>query len=628
MRQCPRLLLGLILLLAVASRGAPAEARSWTIESFDVLLEVRPDSTLRLTETIQPRFVGHYNGIFRTIPIDYEGPRGFNYRLFFSLESIRDPEGHDLRYESSRDGHYRKFKIWIPGAEDAIKTVVITYTAENALRYFPDHDELFWNVTGNEWPVPIARASAQVVLPSQAAGSLRAKAFTGPWGSTQSDADVLVQDNKVAVSARRSLDFGEGLTIVAGWEKGVVAEPTFLQRASQFFRSNWVLLVPIAVLGAMCWAWYTRGRDPALTRSIAPLYNPPEGLTAAEVGMLADNRPDLRDVTATLVDLAVRGYLFIEETEQDVLFGHKKDYLFRLRRPRGEWKDLTAHECLLLQAIFRGAASSDPGRVVLPDATLQQLSKGPMPGLLKKVFGVEMVPSSEAAQEQTSEPEPTQEEMSRLSSLENRFYTDLRGIRGAIASALIQRRYYDRDPQKVKKTWLGIGFALVVLGFIGIGPSQALGISPVSAVVALVLSGVIVMAFGWVMPARTRRGVDAWAGVRGFEEFLARVEKDRLERMATSPQTFEKFLPYAMALGVERNWARAFEGIYKEPPDWYRGDWRSGFRPSLLLTGLSSMSSHAATTFASSPRSSSGGSGFGGGGSSGGGFGGGGGGAF
>jgi uncharacterized membrane protein len=115
---------------------------------------------------------------------------------------------------------------------------------------------------------------------------------------------------------------------------------------------------------------------------------------------------------------------------------------------------------------------------------------------------------------------------------------------------------------------------------------------------------------------------------------MNRAEKDQLARLVNSPAMFDKYLPYAMALGVEGKWARAFEDIYKQPPNWYQGHYDGAFRPSLLMYNLNNLSSRTASTFVSTPRSegsgsgSSGSSGFGGGGSSGGGFGGGGGGAF
>jgi uncharacterized membrane protein len=115
--------------------------------------------------------------------------------------------------------------------------------------------------------------------------------------------------------------------------------------------------------------------------------------------------------------------------------------------------------------------------------------------------------------------------------------------------------------------------------------------------------------------------------VLGFEEFLSRVEADRYDRMIKTPEMFEKYLPFAMALGVEKSWVRAFENIYREPPQWYRGPSGHRFHPRTFVNDLGHMSSRAGAVMASAPRSS-GGSGFGGGGSSGGGFGGGGGGGF
>jgi uncharacterized membrane protein len=155
----------------------------------------------------------------------------------------------------------------------------------------------------------------------------------------------------------------------------------------------------------------------------------------------------------------------------------------------------------------------------------------------------------------------------------------------------------------------------------------ALGMQPPAGIVAGILSGLIMLLFGWFMPSRTVRGTRELEKVLGFQEFLSRVEADRIERTVKTPEMFEKYLPFAMALGVEDNWAKAFEGIYTQPPQWYTGP--AGvhtFRPSTFTSNLGAMSSQAASVMASAPRSS-GGSGFSGG-SSGGGFGGGGGGGF
>lgn len=561
-----------VLLLATVLPAAP---RSLVIESFDVEVVVSSDATLDVTEKIRPRFTGRWNGIFRTIPVEYRSPWQFNYSLLLDVDSVTDENGHPLRYKVSRQRHYKKLKIWVPGAQDATRTVILRYHVRNGLKFFAEHDELYWNITGDEWEIPIEAASARIVLPAGVTG-VRALAFTGAYGSRAQDADVEIRGNTVEMRMRRRLGFREGLTAVVGWDKGWVTEPGGWARVVLFLRSNWALFIPLGVFGLMFWLWYTRGRDPRL-RPIAALYAPPEGMSPAEVGTLIDNSPDMRDITASLVDLAVRGYLLIEEREEKKLLGllSDKDYLFHLRKPRGEWKELKAHERALLEGVFSAGGDT-----------------------------------------------------AALSDLENKFYKGLPSIRDRIFEQLLARRYYTRRPDKVKRRYLILGIVVMAVGIWG-GAFLAsfLGLAPLTFILSAVLSGAIIIGFGWFMPARTVRGTRAAEGAMGFEEFLSRVEADRFARMIKTPEMFEKYLPYAMAFGVEKNWVRAFEDIYRQPPGWYRAPYGHGFHPHLFVNNLSRMSSRAASAMASSPRGS-GGSGFGGGGFSGGGFGGGGGGSF
>jgi uncharacterized membrane protein len=188
-----------------------------------------------------------------------------------------------------------------------------------------------------------------------------------------------------------------------------------------------------------------------------------------------------------------------------------------------------------------------------------------------------------------------------------------------------------RRPDHVRAVFFAAAVALA--GFIagvGLALRDSHGVSEVATFAAAVLTLAVVAGFGWLMPARTMEGARAHAWLRGFEEFLSRVEKDRLQRMVDSPDAFERFLPYAMAFGVERNWARAFEDIARQPPRWYHGAHGGAFRPGIFVTDLGRMTASAGSAMTSAPRgrASSGSSGFGGGGFSGGGFGGGGGGGF
>lgn len=568
-----------ILVFAWLACTSQVQARSLLIQSFHANIVVGADGGLDVTETIRPRFEGSWNGIYRSIPVEYRTPQGFNYRLFLDLLGATDQQGIPLKVEDGSERHYRKFKIWIPGAEDAGKTVVLHYRVRNGLKFFDDHDELYWNITGDEWEVPIEAASAHIVLPSGAEG-IRTLAFTGSYGSREEAADVQVRGREIDFRMQRPLAFHEGLTAVVGWNKGVVQRPTMTARTVDFLRANWPLSLPLVVLAAMYWHWSVRGRDPRL-RPIAPQYRPPEGLTPAELGTLIDNSADMRDITATLVDLAVKGYVLIEKEETDRLLGVFKDtdYLFRSRQPPSAWNVLQAHERALLSGVFSGGAK----------------------------------------------------ESVRLSEMERKFYTHLPGIRDKIFDALMAQRYFAARPDRVRRNYMLGGLVLGVVWFFGAilaanYASLHWGMAAGTLVLPGLISAVIVAAFGYFMPARTLAGTRALEAALGFEDFLEKVEADRMDRMVRTPEMFEKLLPYAMALGLEKRWAAAFAGICTEPPAWYRGGSAMDFDAGGFSRDLGRMSAQAASAMSSAPRSS-GGSGFSGGGS-GGGFGGGGGGGF
>ncbi|MGA7644863.1 MAG: DUF2207 domain-containing protein, partial [Terriglobales bacterium] len=175
-----RRLILLFLLLTVAVT-APAQSHSWRVDDFKDTISIAADGTALVSEKITVTFVGEWHGIHRTIPVEYPGAQGTNYTLFLDVLSVTDENGTKLKYDSSKSGAYRDLKIYIPGAVDATRTVNLDYSVRNGVRFFDSYDEFYWNVTGNEWPVPIDHASAFVTLPETAAGGLRAQAFTGAY---------------------------------------------------------------------------------------------------------------------------------------------------------------------------------------------------------------------------------------------------------------------------------------------------------------------------------------------------------------------------------------------------------------------------------------------------------------
>lgn len=573
--QFTRGLLFSLLLLFLSA--LPAEARSWNISDYSSSILIEENGTAVLTERITCVFVGEYHGIYRRIPIEYPGPNGSNYTLFLEVLKVEDENGNKLETKISNKGEYRQLQIFIPNAVDATKQVAITYRVLNAIRYFDDYDEFYWNVTGNDWPVPIDHAGAVVTVPPKASGSgVRAQAFTGIYGSKDREARVQIEGRQVSFETTNPLSMHGGLTIDISIPKGIVGEPGALTRLGWFLKSNPILSLPVVAFVVMFGMWLWKGRDPDPGISVAPQYEPPKNMTPAETGTLLGDSIHPRDITSTIVDLAVRGYIKIEEVSEKHLLGSSKDYIFHLLKPINQWQGLAPHERVMLENIFQGGTEC------------------------------------------------------RLSALKYEFYKVLPMVKHDIMAALDEKGMYGLDPEAAARYSL-LGVLVIAAPFVLLQWTGAANffLSPIPAVVAIVLALVIVFVFFRIMPAKTLQGARTTVGIRGFQEFMARVDGDRLRRM--TPDTFEKFLPYAMALGVEEHWAKAFSGIVQQPPTWYQGTDGGMFNAMIFTQSLRSMSDTASETFAAAPRSSSSDSGFssgGDGGSSGGGFGGGGGDAF
>ncbi len=564
--------LAIILLLTL-----PAFAREWRITNFASSMEVAPDGTMTVRENLEVSFQGEFHGIYRDIPIQYPGPHGSNYTLFLTVTGVTDGQGRNLKYDSSVQGDFRHLKIYVPNAVNTTKIVDINYTVKNAVRWFDDHDELYWNVTGNDWPVPIDSAMAIILFPPNAANNLRGQAFTGVYGSEGRDATVTVNGNVVKVSTNNTLDMREGLTADVYITKGILTQPSQLTFALWFIRSNVIVLLPLWAFVVMFFFWWTKGRDPKPDISVAPMYDPPKDMTPAEVGTLTNDSVHPRDITSTLVDLAVKGYLKIEEVESKMLLFSHRDYIFHSLKPQGSWSSLEAHERVMLNHMFPA------------DAT-----------------------------------------QIRMSELRNQFYVAIPTIKEDILAELRGKGMYSVDPDSAH-AYVFIGVLLTAVPFVLL---QLFKIADVLASVGMVIlagliSLIIVFLFARIMPAKSLKGVRTKVEILGLQEFINRVDADRLRRMP--PDTFEKILPYAMVLGIENRWAKAFQGIVQNPPAWYVGPTPYvGFNPIFFAASMHSMATDAHQAFVAAPRASSSGSGWGGGGGgfSGGGFGGGGGGAF
>ncbi|MDI6801704.1 MAG: DUF2207 domain-containing protein [Thermodesulfovibrionales bacterium] len=559
--------------------GAVAYAQDFTINNFHSDIIIREDSSFTVKETIVVEFHRQRHGIYREIPFRYKDELGKTIITPLKVLSVTDEAGRDLKYKLTRPGDVINIRIGDPKKYVAgIQTYVITYKAENAILFFHDHDELYWNVTGNFWKASIKDASASVMLMTEKdIKDFKTACYTGIYGSREARCGSRQHLNITEFSALKALHAGEGLTIVLGWGKGITNPPSAWKRFlwAINIKENWVFALPIISFIFMISHWSKRGRDPKVRASVTVMYEPPEHnkkpLTPAEVGAVVDERLDPRDITSTIVGLGVKGYLKIEEQKTEILFFDITDYrLTKLREPD---KELSPIEKVLMENIFS-----------LVDSTL-------------------------------------------VSDMKNKFYKNLPLLKEILFREILDKGYFLKSPEKIRGVYIAAGIAAMLLtGFL---TAFLLPYVAFKGIFAGILTGIPVMGFSGIMPAKTKAGALAHMHILGFQEFLNRAEKDRLERMGDK-SLFSKFLPYALALDVADNWAKAFEGIYQEPPEWYvsSGGFR-GFNAYGFSRSIDSMSSNLSSAMFSAPRGSGGSSsGGGGGGSSGGGFGGGGGGSW
>jgi uncharacterized membrane protein len=581
--RCLFAVLILNLSLNLALSISPAFAQYFTIDKFHSDIMIGEDSSVIVKETIDVEFHQPRHGIYREIPFKYRDDLGKMITTPTKVLSVTDPSGKPWKYQVTKTGPVINIRIgdarkYVEGR----RTYVITYEVENVILFFKDHDELYWNVTGNYWKAPIKEASAVVFLSTkEKSKNLMVAGYEGGYGSKE-ECGYETYDNSGKFFTRRSLNMGEGMTVVFGWDKGLVFTPSSWKKFlwAMNLRENWVFLLPIFSFIYMTNRWYRKGRDPKVRESVTVMYEPPKfenrPLAPAEVGTLIDEKLDPRDITSTIVGLAVKGYLKIEETKKEGLIFDKTDYdLIKAKEPD---TNLNPFETELMKSLFSGSP-----------------------------VGIRLL----------------------VSSLKNRFYTHLPGLKKSLYGELTRKKYFLSSPEKVRNSYVAAGIVVLVfsvLAFLFLIPG-----SGGRSFIAGILTGIPVLAFAKFMPVKTRAGASAYMDILGFQEFMNRAEKDRLERMGDK-DLFSKFLPYAIALDVADNWAKAFEGIYQDPPDWYVSP--LGFRtfsPYAFTHSLNSVTSDLSSAMFSAPRGSSGGGsggGFGGGGSSGGGFGGGGGGSW
>ncbi|MFA6601459.1 MAG: DUF2207 domain-containing protein [Candidatus Paceibacterota bacterium] len=576
-----------------------------TIVSFGSNIVVNTDNSIDVSETIVYNSGPEaHHGIYRDIyPFS-----STKKKMKIGNITVTDQAGSPYRFQVTNSGSNVNIKIGDPNVTFlGEKIYLIHYTATNAVAELKDLDEIYWNVTGNGWGMPILNAQASVVLPSGAIASQTA-CYYGPKGSTNQCSLLSNAGQSYSFAAPSTLSPSQGLTVAVGFPKGIVAAYPPGSTISDFLEIYWPWLVasllPLLTLILSLIYWYKKGRDPKGTGVIVPQYDVPEELTPMEVGGIVNERVDSRDISPEIIYLATRGYLKINELETRSLGLFKStDYeLVKLK----DFSDLPNNfDKELLNALF----SARPTKSLF--------------GLGSVLKSIDSIPTASSLADLQSV---------KLSDLKDVFYQDAKTVTTSVLSALVSKGYY-KNLGRMKNGGSGrIVFTIFVAfwasGFFGaMFGGLFLGGNTLPAAVGIFTSIVIYAVISYFSPSKTEKGVLLKEYLLGLKDYLKIAEKDRLifhNAPEKRPEVFEKLLPYAMILGVANIWAKEFEGIYTTPPSWYSGPNSGAFNAIVFADSMSSFSTFASSSMAAP--SSHGGSG--GGGSSGGGGGGGGGGGW
>jgi len=639
-------LMAALMLLSPVGRAGAAEAER--ILSFDSVVTVHADSTLTVQETI--RFISAgisiQHGLYRDFPTTYENPGRAPVRVAFQvLGLMRDGSTEPWHTVQQTNGVRVYFGSSSVDLEPGEHTYVFTYTSDRQLGFFDDHDELFWNVTGNGWEFPIDHASSTVILPGTAWQKITGLlAYTGPQGSTGT-AYAVSRDaggNPVFATTAPLAQF-EGLSVVVGWPKGFVIPPSSLQTLRWWLRDNRALgIAALATLGLLLYyllTWLRVGRDPR-PGTIVPQFAPPKGLSPAAIRYLRLMRTDTKGLAAAITGLAVKGALVISQDE---------DGSFAVDTTGSVPAGLLHDETELLQELFEGRSKtrlvfreSAHGRVqsvrkALEQALQSTYGKGYFVtnvryaaiGIALSIAGVIAAGLLGATQ-----PEGV------IGFLFLSFWLSMWtfGVATLVTEVLAswRGRSVDTSGKRTFSLPRSVGLTLFAIPFLLVELMGTIGFVVMAGPLLLALLFVTVaidVIFFRLLRAYTPKGRTVMDQIDGFRLYLSVAEKDRIDMLTPvdhTPETFERYLPYAVALDVEQQWSENFADVLSRTdasgqpayqPVWFSSEtWRSTSF-SALGSSLSGAFASAIASSSVAPGKSSGFSG-GGGGSSGGGGGG------
>jgi uncharacterized membrane protein YgcG len=599
-------------------------------------VQIQKDSSLEVTETILVRAendrINH--GIYRDFPTRYRGPNGSRVHVGFTFEGAQ-LDGMPVPASTEPAANGVRIKVGNPDklVSAGEHNFVLHYRATRQIGRFTSYDELYWNATGNGWVFPIDVAEVRIRLPEPVRLGQRA-AYTGPQGSTAANADVVEEKpGEILFRTTSELDPFEGLTVAVAFPKGVVAEPPPSSRFVEWLGDYGPPAVGLLGLLGLCAfyyvAWKRAGRNPR-AGTVVPMFSPPDDLTAPAMRYVMKMSSDNRTFAAALVDMGVRGHVRLVE-EDGGWFSSRK---MRLERTANDTR-LPNEEEAALECICR------PGEaVVMEQKNHQKFSSAKIAlgeilktryegklfrrnfgwtgfGLLLFAAAFWLVCAAVVA------------------ATDGAAVWQVGVVLGSLAvCSLLWLAFHD---SAVGKCLLSlISLAALTLAFVFGMPliGEALNSGWWQPLVLPLLAAPLVVSAFWWIAAPTPEGRKILDHIAGFKQYLSITERERLDRMTApkdTPEIFEKYLPYAIALGVENRWASRFAGVLaaasaqgQQGFAWYSGSSSPWSTPGSFVTAVGSSLTTTISSASTAPGSSSGsgGGGFSGGGGGGGGGGG------
>lgn len=545
------------------------DAKSYYYDSIDVEIYVNSDSTFDIVEKQTYSLNGSFGFFYRDIEM-----KDLDH---ISNIEVFDSEGVKLsEYDKNYSGNRLHVQWNFPrrNFNNELKSWEVHYKVHGGLGFFDKYDEIYWNVIFQDRDIGVNNANVTVYFP-EGADDVFARMFVGRTGTKNEKYNYIINDNSVVFSGSDIVP-QEYLTIVVTWPKGFITKP-FLYRNQLI---NLIILfvsilIPIIVLIIAFRKWWKYGKDSKVQKTIIAYYNPPNNLSPAVIEVLIKQSLDSKGILATVVNLAVRGYIRIKEEEKKILFFKSKEYIFERLKSEA---DLKPFEQEIMKALFKGGNT---------------------------------ISSTE---------------------LRNKFYQEISDIKKEIHKEVATTGLFNGNIEKTRSkssTIYFIGLISSIVGFVifliitivsGLSFYVPQGLI---LLVGLSIACIIGLVFAYQMPALTPKGLETIWKVVGFKEYLHIAERFRIG--AETLETFSKFLPYAMIFGVEKQWAKRFSDFSYKDQGWYApvaiysgaGGMPNSF--SEFSSIFSSFADSVLGTFSSSPGGSGAGGGAGGGGGGGGG---------